>query len=310
MKRRAFIAGAGALAVPMLAGCQTTASASGGSGIPARKLDRLAFASSTFRAQFDGWQYAVPGVMPRLDMLTLPAYVRETFGVRKLELWGRQFGERGHTVEHYTAIRRAADAAGVRIVNLQVEDLGTLNQADQAARDKILADCKVWMDKAAILGAGSIRINVTRETGPIAFDAVVATLRQAAEYGRTIGVRILLENHGGYTQSIPNLIGLVQAVNHDFCRITIDWGAWAPPGDRYEAMQSAMPLNHMVSAKGTVFDEKTYVHSAFDVPLLVRNAEAGGFRGVYSIELWNNPAPRDTIRAAWSHIRAITDNMA
>lgn len=102
----------------------------------------------------------------------------------------------------------------------------------------------------------------------------------------------------------------MQAVNHDFCKITIDWGAWAPPGDRYEAMQSAMPLTHIVSAKGTFFNETTWEHTAFDVGRLVRNAEAGGFRGLYSIELWANPAPSNVDAAFRSYIKTITDNIA
>lgn len=309
MRRRTFIAGASST-VPLLAGLPALAA---DGSIPARKLDRISIASSTFRAKFDGWQYSVPTEMPRLSLLTLPAYVRDRFGVRKLELWGRQFGAEGHTEEHYRKIRAAADAAGVSIVNLQVEDLPSLNAGDEAARAEVLAALKVWLDKAKILGAGSIRINVTRQAGPINLEAVIALLRAGAAYGRSIGVRILLENHGGYTQIIPDLISLVKAVNDDFVRITIDWGAWAPPGppnDRYEAMQSAMPLVHIVSAKGSEFDPVTYEHTTFDVARLVRNAEAGGFRGVYSIEFFGNNPPKDTDAAVRRFIKTITDNMA
>ena len=307
MKRRSFLAAAGSLAAPLLLQSKALATEA---AIPARKLARVALASSTYRANFDGWQHTVASARPRLDLLSLPAFVRDRWGVRQLELWGRQFGERGHTDEHYRAIRAAADAAGVSIANLQVEDLPSLNQGDAAARVQVLEACKGWMDKARILGAGSIRINVTRQAGPINLEAVVDTLRQAAAYGRTIGVRVLVENHGGYTASIPDMIALVRAVNDDYCRITIDWGAWSPPGDRYEAMQSAMPYVHIVSAKGTVFDENSYEHTAFDVGRLVRNAEAGGFRGLYSIELYWTPAPKDTDAAVRSHIKAITDNIA
>lgn len=303
MRRRAFLAAAGSLALPLQAFGAAAA-------IPARKLERLSLASSSYRANFDGWQYSVPTATPRLSMLTLPRYVRDRFGLTHLELWGRQFGAEGHTDAHYRAIRAAADAAGVSIVNLQVEELPSLNQGDAAARAEVLAAIKVWLDKARILGAGSIRINVTRQDGPVNLEAVVETLRAAADYGRSIGVRVLIENHGGYTQAIPNLISLVRAVDHDYCKVTIDWGAWTPPGDRYEAMQSAMPWVHIVSAKATFFDEATWEHTAYDIGRLVKNAEAGGFRGIYSMEFWAMPAPRDTDAAVRSVIRTITDNMA
>ena len=140
--------------------------------------------------------------------------------------------------------------------------------------------------------------------------AVIAILRRAAEYGKTIGVRVLVENHGGYTASIPDMIGLVKAVNHEFCKITIDWGDWNPPGDRYAAMQEAMPFTHIVSAKGYAFDPQTNEHTEYDVGRLVRNAEAGGFTGIYSIDFWGPTAPTDTAKALKLFIRSITDNLA
>ena len=50
-------------------------------------------------------------------------------------------------------------------------------------------------------------------------------------------------------------------------------------------------------------------YAVYDIGRLVRNAEAGGFRGVYSVELWATPAPKDTDRAVRSFIKTITDNM-
>ena len=35
-----------------------------------------------------------------------------------------------------------------------------------------------------------------------------------------------------------------------------------------------------------------------------------GFKGVYSIELYNNPPPADTDRAVMSYVKTITDNLA
>jgi sugar phosphate isomerase/epimerase len=308
MRRRSFLAGAGAIAVPLLATSGARAAAAGEGEIPARKLERLAISSSTYRANYDGRQ-SVPSAMPRLSHLTFPGYVREQFGIRKVELWDQQFGPEGHTEEQCRLVRAAADAAGVSIVSVEVEDMPRLDQTDPAAHADAIAQLKAWLDKGRILGCTSMRFNVTRGRDPANVDAAIDTLRQGARYGRSVGVRVLLENHGGYTASIPDMISLVRAVNDDFCRIEIDWGAWKPPGDRYEALQSAMPYVQIVSAKGELFDEATYQHTSYDVGRIVRNAEAGGYRGVYSIELYNNPAPKDTDRAVRSFMKVITDNM-
>jgi sugar phosphate isomerase/epimerase len=312
MRRRSFLAAAaGASVLPLLSGCETMGAGAPSSIIPQRKLDRIAIAGSVFRAQFDNWQYSVPAASPRLSYLTYPAYVRERFGVHKIELWERQFFPQGLAEAPYRAVRAAADAAGVSIINLQVEALPALDAGGAVERATVLAGIKSYLDKGRVLGAGSIRVNVTREGGPVNLDAIIDTLRRAAEYGQAIGVKVLIENHGGYTASIPNMIALVKAVNHDFCKITIDWGDFfGPPGDRYAAIQEAMPYVHIVSAKGFEFDPVTYEHSAYDIARLVRNAEAGGFRGDYSIDFFGPNPPQDPDRAMRLFIKTITDNMA
>ena len=60
------------------------------------------------------------------------------------------------------------------------------------------------------------------------------------------------------------------------------------------------------AAKGLAFDPTTYVHTSFDVARLVKDAESTGYKGVYSIELYQEPdAPADTVAAETSMIKAI-----
>lgn len=297
MRRRELIAA--------LAGFPALARAA---AVPRRKLDRLALSSSTYRANYDG-RFSVEAAAPRLSHLTFPQYARDRFDIRHIELWDQQFGPEGATVERCRAVRAAADRAGVSIVNIEVEDLPNLGPADPGARAAAIAAGKAWLDKGRILGAASIRVNVSRRQDPVDLASAILTLRAMADYGRSLGVRVLLENHGGYTASIGDMVALVRAVDHPFCRIEVDWGAWSLPGDRYADIRAAMPLVHIVSAKGEQFDEGTYAHTSFDTARLVREAEASGFRGLYSIELYATPAPKDTDQAVRAYIAAITENM-
>jgi sugar phosphate isomerase/epimerase len=309
MDRRTFVAAAGASLIPLLAGCAPRALAPGSSAIAPAKLDRIAVTGTVFRANFDGWEHTRPAVMPRLGLLDYPAFIRDRFGVRKLELWSPQIALLGEGDETYRRVRAAVDAAGMSVVNLQVEGTPSLNTDTPADRNNVVQSINGWLDRARLLGAGAARVNVTRQSGPINLPAVIDILRRAADYGQSIGVHLLIENHGGYTASIPDMIALIQAVDHEYCKITIDWGDWNPPGSRYDAMQAAMPYTHIVSAKGYEFDPVSYEHSAYDVARLVRNAEAGGFRGVYSIDFWGPNHPADTERALDLFIRSITDNL-
>lgn len=305
MDRRAFLTGSTLLALAPISGVPGRGQAT----IPNRKLERLSVSSSTYRANYEG-RFSVAAAAPKLSHRSFPAYVKSRFGITNVELWDQQFGSAGHTFEECRAIRLAADTAGVKIVSVEVEDMPRIDAVDRDDRAQALAEGKVWLDKARVLGCTSMRFNVNRTHGEVNQSAALEVLHQLAEYGHKVGVIVLLENHGGATSTIPALISLVRAVSNPFLKAEPDWGAWTPPGDRYEAMKSATALAHIVSAKGLVFDPTTFAHQSYDVSRLVRDAESIGFRGVYSIELYNNPAPADTDRAVQSFITSITDAIA
>jgi sugar phosphate isomerase/epimerase len=304
MDRRHFLAGAAAMALTARPGNAAAADA-----VAAAKLARLSVSSSTYRAHYDG-RFSAAGALPRLSHRTLAAHVKQTFGISRIELWDQQFGPAGHSFAECRAIRAAADAVGVQVVSVEVEDMPRLDASDPDDRAQAVAEGKVWLEKARVLGCTSMRFNVNRSRSEeVNREAAIEVLRQMADHGRRLGVVVLLENHGGATANIAAMVELVRAVNHKFVKAEPDWGAWVPPGERYQAMQSAMEVAHIVSAKGQLFDPDTYAHTSFDVARLAREAEATGFKGVYSIELYNTPAPADTDRAVWSMIRAIAGEM-
>ena len=103
MRRRSFLAGAG-----IILGLPANALAAAGDlKIPLRKLERLALSSSSYRANYDG-RYAVATATPRLSHESFPGFVRQTFGLRHVELWDQQFGPGGATFEACHAVRSAA----------------------------------------------------------------------------------------------------------------------------------------------------------------------------------------------------------
>ncbi|MEI6486823.1 MAG: TIM barrel protein [Sphingomonadales bacterium] len=300
MNRRHFLAAGTASA--LLATTRLNAA------IPADRLARIGISSSTFRANYDG-RFSSAGALPRLSHRSFPAFVKAQFGVTKVELWDQQFGPAGHSFAECRAIRAAADAAGVQVISVEVEDMARIDAGDPDDQKQAVAEGIVWLEKARVLGCSSMRFNVNRLKDELNQDAAIAVLRKLADHGRRLGIIVLLENHGGATAAVSGLVALVKAVGHPFLKAELDWGAWSPPGDRYEAMRTAMPVTHIVSAKGLAFDPDTYVHTSYDVAQLVREAEATGFRGVYSVELYNTPAPADTNRAVQSFIDTITSQM-
>ena len=302
MDRRSFIAAAGAVAA--LSPVQR-ALAQG--SIPAAKLARLSVSSSTYRANYEG-RFKVAGATPPLSHRTFPVYVKEKFGITKIELWDQQFGTAGTTFAECRAIRAAADAAGVQVVSVEVESTAPINAADADDRAQALAEAKVWLDKAKVLGCTSMRFN-TNPRGELG-DGAIDVIRKMGDYAKTKGVVVLLESHGGATGLPPALLAPIKRVNHPNVKAEIDWGPATSPEARYDEMKAVMAMTHIVSAKGLAFDPTTYVHTSFDVARLVKDAESTGYKGVYSIELYNNPAPADTDKAVAYFVKTITDNMA
>jgi sugar phosphate isomerase/epimerase len=126
----------------------------------------------------------------------------------------------------------------------------------------------------------------------------IDSYRQLAEHAERAGVTVLIENHLG-TTSI-DVAAIVGAVNHPRLRSLIDWGNTG--GGTAEQMIADLaptfPTLGLISAKAQEFDEN-YKHKNWDIAALVRATEDAGFRGIYSIELWEttNP-PADPVRAA------------
>ena len=133
MQRRSFLTAAGAMALAPL-----TKALAQGSAIPAAKLARLSISSSSYRGNYEG-RFNVPTATPKLSHRTFPAYVKEKFGVTKVELWDQQFGPAGTTFAECRAIRAAADAAGVQVVSVEVESTAPINapDADDRAQDAV-----------------------------------------------------------------------------------------------------------------------------------------------------------------------------
>lgn len=302
MDRRSFLATAGAVAA-----LTPLQSALAQGTIPAAKLARLSVSSSTYRGNYEG-RFKVAGATPTLSHRTFPAYIKEKFGITKVELWDQQFGPAGTTFAECRAIRAAADAAGVQVVSVEVESTAPINAPDADDRAQALAEAKVWLDKAQVLGCSSMRFN-TNPRGALS-DGAIDVIRKMGDYAKTKGVIVLLENHGGATGLPPALLATVKRVNHPQVKAEPDWGPATSDAVRYDEMKAVMAVTQIVSAKGLAFDPTTYAHTSFDVARLVKDAESTGFKGVYSIELYNNPAPADTDRAVASFVKTITDNMA
>ncbi|MFV1981248.1 MAG: sugar phosphate isomerase/epimerase family protein [Rhodothermia bacterium] len=307
MKRRKFIQHApAALALPVWA-TQAIAAADG-------KLDRIACTTVSFRHRFPATQPkgGVTPAEPNLELLDVPAFFAEHLGFHNVEVWSKHFTEQ--TPAYAQKLRAAAQKVGSRIINVQVDeppfDLSSSNAAERAA---CIKEAKRWMDLAAACGAPSMRANTGgRRNEPFDLGTTADSFRQLAEYGESLGVRVLVENHGGHSARAENVAAIVKAVASPWCRSLPDFGN--TPQDftieqRVAFLEQILPDAHLISAKGMEFDGN-YKHTTYDIAPCVRAARKAGFAGIYSIELWAPKyVPPDPLKAVQALVRTIQKNM-
>lgn len=312
MKRRTFLKRGLALSAPaVLLGSNRTAHAEL-PPIDPEKMKRIGCTTVGFRPRFPSTR---ADKTPRPDDLTpldVPRLFARRLGVHNVELWSRHFPD--HSMEYCGKIKAAAKAAGSRVINIQLDEPGyNLSHADADQRKQSVQFVKQWMDRAAACGATSLRAN-TGGSGREKFDVdrTGDSFGQLARHGEKIGVKMLIENHGGFSSDPDNVVAILQAVNSPYCRSLPDFGNMPgsfTPQQRAEFLGKFFPYAHLVSAKGMVFDEK-YQHVSYDVAASVRLGEAAGFKGVYSVELYaSNYYPPDPFAAVGQMIRIIAANI-
>jgi sugar phosphate isomerase/epimerase len=243
-----------------------------------------------------------------LTLLTAPKFIADSLGLHNVEVWSQQFADT--SLDYCREIKAAAAAVKSRIINIQVDGQDNLSDPDAARRAASVETIKKWMDRAAAVGAPTCRAN-TGGGPPEAWDVnrTADSFRQLAQYGKKIGVKILVENHIGYSADIDKVVAVVKTVNDPYCRALSDWGNTpsSSPEARVAGLSKMFPQLELVSAKELDFDEQNR-HINYDVVPLIKATEASGYKGIYSIEFYGKP-PKDVVAAARDMVGALSTNI-
>ena len=138
--------------------------------------------------------------------------------------------EREHTDAELASFRRAAEAAGLAPVCLDVG--ADLLSGCGGDLDREVDRLKREIDRAALLGVPMMRHDVSAgrdgNGDPVDFDAALPRLVEGClrvtEYGETAGVRTLTENHGYYYQDAARVVRLQEAARHRNFGALVDIG--------------------------------------------------------------------------------------
>jgi sugar phosphate isomerase/epimerase len=315
MDRRSFLrygSRAAALApfwaAPALSGASRLYAA--GQTVSPGVLRRIGITTVCFRDRFAATRGKNEGPVPagqELTLLTAPKFIADALGLHNVEIWSAQFADM--SLDYCKQIKAAAEAVKSRITNIQVDGSENLSDPDAAKRAASVETIKRWMDRAAAVGAPTCRANTGG--GPAdAWDVnrTADSFRQLAEYGKKINVKILVENHIGYSADIDKVVAVIKAVNNPYCRAICDWGNSPKNEGQVAALSKLFPYLELVSAKELDFDENNK-HVNYDVVPIIKATEASGYKGIYSIEFYGKP-PKDTVAAAKDMIKALSANIS
>jgi len=311
MNRRQFLERTGIAAIgAMTLGSEAAHAIEAIQDVPEGIRRRIGITSVCFRERFK--QTAGKGATQiDLDLLKFPQFVADNLGLKNVEVWDQQFDDL--SLGYAERLRAAAEKVGARIINIQLDGKYDLSAPQKAQRDQSIAHVKQWMERAKAVGAPTMRANTGPGTQGAAFDlnVIADSFKQLAEYGRTIGVKILVENHIGFSADIDKVVAIVKAVNDPYCRALSDWGNSPAKTDAQRAadMSKMFPYLELVSAKQLEFDQNNR-HISYDIVPIIKATEDSGYKGIYSIEFYSFVTPpRDPLAAAKDMVTTLAANI-
>jgi sugar phosphate isomerase/epimerase len=227
-----------------------------------------------------------------------PAYVRETFGLDAVEVIQRDVSK-GDS-DGIDRLKDGLAAAGVVLVSLPL-DSGHISRPDPAKRERDLRLIELWIDAAAYLGCPVVRVNSRDGDLDLAIDAY----QRLVDYGRTAGVAVAMENHGGLSADratartiLARVPGLVTSP---------DFGNFAE-AERYDVLAEWAPRARIVHAKTFDFDADGRM-TAFDFARCIRIMEDSGYDGYYSLEFEGRGDQVDGIKRSLVLIREVAASL-
>lgn len=181
------------------------------------------------------------------------------------------------------SLRRLAYRCGIEIYSIAIRT--QLTKPDRAARDAEVENIRKWVDAAAHLGAGHIRVfggNVPNTaTEEQAVPWVIDCLQRGAEIAGSRGILLGLENHGGICTRAERILEIVRKVNSPWVGVNLDTGNFRSRA--FEQMQMCLPdaVNVQVKSEMTYDDGK---RGPQDWDRVVKLIAAGGYKGYLSLE--------------------------
>lgn len=298
--RRAFLTSVGAAAVaaglPAPAGANDPIKRSGG------PLMKLSLAAYSFRKYLTDYRRRSSGATQPAGSMTLEDFVDlcAQYGLPGTEPTSYYVPD-PLPDKYLQRLRRRAFLAGLSISGTAIGN--TFTHPAGPDRDREIAYTKLWIDRAADMGAPTIRIFAgdvqkgTTETQ--ARQWCIDAIRECCEYAGRKGVILALENHGGIVTTADQLVSIVRAIDSEWFGVTWDSGNFRS-ADPYAELTMIAPYAVTAQIKTKVAGKPA------DLPRVVRILSDINYRGWLALEYEDEEEPKVAVPRYLEELRRLT----
>ena len=244
---------------------------------------------------------------PVLDNLDFAVEAKK-LGFEAVEYVNQFFMDKAKDTDYINEMKKRAEDNGIKSLLIMCDQEGDLGNPDESQRIQVVENHYKWADTAKILGCHSIRVNAAsnalsyEEQQKCAADG----LRRLSEYADTLGLNVIVENHGGNSSVADWLIGVMEMVDMPNVGTLPDFGNFAMARssgfgmrgmgnmggassvrsysvDIYDSVRKMMPYAKSVSAKSYDFDENGD-ETSIDYYKMVGVVLDSGYKGYINVE--------------------------
>jgi sugar phosphate isomerase/epimerase len=213
------------------------------------------------------------------------------------------------TPEYLLSLRAHTHRLGLSISATAIGNDFCLAEGD--ARQKQLAECREWIDYAAMMGAPAIRIfagTVPKDdTESAAIDRCVAGINECLKYAATKGVFLALENHGGITATPEQMLRIIENVDASpWFGVNFDSGNFQTE-DPYADLEKIAPyaVNAQIKASISPGGRK----QPADFERIVKILKDAGYRGFVALEYEESESPFEAIPGILDQLRPLMTSL-
>lgn len=260
-----------------------------------------------------------------LSPLDFPVITRKSYDIGAVEYVNQFFYEKAKDKVFLSELKKRCDDNGVVSSLIMIDKEPELASPDAKERAAGVEGHKKWIDAAKFLGCTAIRINL-HGNGTLEqwTQGAVESLRKLSAIGKPLGIKILVENHGGFSSSGKYMAEVMRLANDSNIGTMPDFGNFCVrrevPGDLwksacveqydiYQGVAEMMPYAGAFSAKSFNFDAQGN-ETDIDFLAMFKIMRASKYRGYVGIEYEGDKMSADAgIRATKKLIEKVREQL-